>query len=62
MTYLTSDCPYCGVCVIADTNSNNADIIKIKTKRRTVVLAHRKCVEKEIKEHEHKKCKEKDRD
>lgn len=54
MTYLTSDCPYCGVCVIADTNSNNADIVKIKTKRRTVVLAHRKCVEKEIKKHEHK--------
>lgn len=54
MMYITSECPLCGVCVIWDTNGDNPDVVKIRTRRRTVVLVHKDCIEKEKKEHEHK--------
>lgn len=53
MMYLTNDCPLCGICVIWDTNGDNKEVVKIKTRRRSVVLVHKSCIEKERQEHEH---------
>ena len=49
MMYITGECPICGICVIWDTNGANDGVVKIKTKRRSVVLAHKSCIEKEKK-------------
>ena len=43
MMYFTGACPLCGLDIIMDTKTNNPDIIKIRTKRRSTVLAHKDC-------------------
>lgn len=46
MMYLTGVCPLCGLDIIMDTKSDNPDIIKIRTKRRSTVLVHKDCYRK----------------
>ena len=43
MMYLTGACPLCGLDIIMDTNTDNPDIIKIRTKRCSTVLVHKEC-------------------
>ena len=50
MMYLTGACPLCGLDVILDTKSDNPDVIKIRTKRRSTVLVHKYCYEQSQKE------------
>lgn len=47
MIYETDNCPLCGKTVSWLVNGTNNDVIKIKTRRRTTVLVHKNCIEKE---------------
>lgn len=58
MMYFTGACPLCGLDIIMDTNTDNPDIIRIRTKRRSTVLVHKSCYQnnltrKETKKNEH---------
>lgn len=45
---IVRDCPICGQTIIIESAHDiPASITYIKTKRRTVVLVHTKCIEKE---------------
>ena len=46
MMYFTGVCPLCGLDIIMDTKTDNPDIIKIRTKRRSTVLVHKDCYSK----------------
>ena len=49
MSSIVRDCPYCGKTICIDSGRTiPADIVYSKTKRHTVVLAHKNCIEKEI--------------
>jgi hypothetical protein len=48
MMYFTGACPLCGLDVIMDTNTDNQDIIKIRTKRRSTVLVHKECYQNQL--------------
>ena len=45
-------CIICGECCDYLNGKTNSNIVYIKTKRRSVVLVHRTCIEKEKKENE----------
>lgn len=48
MMYFTGACPICGLDIIMDTDSDNPDIIKIRTKRRSTVLVHKECYQNRL--------------
>ena len=46
---ITRDCPHCGRTICINVGGQiPPDIVYIKTKRHSVVLAHKNCIEKEI--------------
>ena len=56
---ITRDCPICrqGICIMAG-HTIPDEIVYVKTRRHTVVLAHKECVRKENKQNEHIQSKE----
>ena len=48
MMYLTGACPLCGLDIIMDTDTDNPDIITIRTKRRSTVLVHKECYQNQL--------------
>ena len=48
MIYGAYTCPLCGGSIVWDTLTNDPDIIKIRTKRRSTVLVHKECYQNQL--------------